>query len=58
MTSKALNEFGKKIFLPTLKEERNTVVSPLSIFTALGMVSFGANGTIDLVECYCNINEI
>ena len=39
-----LNEFGKKVFLQLAKEEKNVVVSPLSIFSALSMLSFGASG--------------
>ena len=41
-----LNEFGKKVFMQVVKEEKNVVISPLSIFAALGMLSFGANGML------------
>ena len=48
-----LNEFGKKVFLQLAKEEKNVVVSPLSIFSALSMLSFGASGMKERSERVC-----
>ena len=40
----ALTDFGVRLFQQSLSREENTLISPLSVIFALGMVSGGARG--------------
>lgn len=43
--SRELNDFGQRFFSLLASKQHNVVVSPLSIYTALGMLALGAKGT-------------